>query len=76
MAMDETQLAVLATKVDRVGVDIKEIKDGLAQSYATKSELAPIKEKVDSIQRGFFWLIGIIVLALVTAFFRVIGVIK
>lgn len=76
MPTEETQLAVIATKMDRVGIDIKEIKDGLAQNYVTRSEIKPLQEKLEAFQRGFFWFVSIVALALLTAFLRLVGVIK
>lgn len=76
MDTDATQLAVLNTTVNRMASDVREINDKLNQNYVTKSEIAPIKEKLDFIQRGFLWLVGIFTAGLVAAFLRVIGVIK
>jgi len=43
MATDETQLAVITTKLDRVNQDVREIKDMVQQNYVTQDQFRPIR---------------------------------
>ncbi len=42
-ASEETQLAVVSAKQDRMSQDIKEIKDMVQQNYVTQDQFRPIR---------------------------------
>ncbi len=43
MPTDETQLAVITTKLDRVTQDVREVKEMVQQNYVTQDQFRPIR---------------------------------
>lgn len=65
MPSDETQLAVMNTKLDRANDDIKEIKKMLESNYVTQEQFRPVR----------VFVYGLIAIALTSIGFSVINLI-
>lgn len=68
----DVALAVIKTDVGYIKDEVRSLNAKLDLNYVQKTEFAGLASRVDLIFKGFFFLIGIITVAIMGAVFRVI----
>lgn len=68
----ETQLAVIQNDISYIRQEMQALNSNVSTGYVPMPQFNALKDRVDLIQRAIFFLIGILVVAVLGAVFRLV----